>query len=88
MPPLYIQLTQLGWSSAIDQHLRYFANTGGRMPRTTLDALRARVPSAKPFLMYGLTGSLPFDLPAARGSGPPTGLHRQGDPERRDPGAA
>ena len=40
---------------AIDQHLRYFANTGGRMPRTTLDALRARVPSAKPFLMYGLT---------------------------------
>ncbi len=55
VPPLYIQLTQLEWSSAIDQHLRYFANTGGRMPRTTLDALRARVPSAKPFLMYGLT---------------------------------
>ena len=55
VPPLYIQLTQLEWPSAIDQHLRYFANTGGRMPRTTLDALRARVPSAKPFLMYGLT---------------------------------
>jgi acyl-CoA ligase (AMP-forming) (exosortase A-associated) len=55
VPPLYIQLTQLEWPSAINEHLRYFANTGGRMPRTTLDALRARVPSAKPFLMYGLT---------------------------------
>jgi acyl-CoA ligase (AMP-forming) (exosortase A-associated) len=55
VPPLYIQLTQLEWPAAIDTHLRYFANTGGRMPRETLDALRARVPHAKPFLMYGLT---------------------------------
>jgi acyl-CoA ligase (AMP-forming) (exosortase A-associated) len=55
VPPLYIQLTQLEWPAAIDQHLRYFANTGGRMPRATLDLLRAKVPSAKPFLMYGLT---------------------------------
>ena len=55
VPPLYIQLTQLDWPAEIDQHLRYFANTGGRMPRETLNALRARAPSAKPFLMYGLT---------------------------------
>ncbi len=55
VPPLYIQLTQLDWPAEIDQHLRYFANTGGRMPRETLNALRQRVPSAKPFLMYGLT---------------------------------
>lgn len=55
VPPLYIQLTQLEWPEAINEHLRYFANTGGRMPRETLDALRARVPKAKPFLMYGLT---------------------------------
>ncbi|MFT7724536.1 MAG: acyl-CoA ligase (AMP-forming), exosortase A system-associated [Roseateles sp.] len=55
VPPLYIQLTQLDWPAAIDQHLRYFANTGGRMPRATLDLLRAKAPSAKPFLMYGLT---------------------------------
>ena len=55
VPPLYIQLTQLDWPPQIRQHLRYFANTGGRMPRDTLDALRARVPEAKPFLMYGLT---------------------------------
>jgi acyl-CoA ligase (AMP-forming) (exosortase A-associated) len=55
VPPLYIQLTGLEWPSSIDSHLRYFANTGGRMPRETLNALRSRVPAARPFLMYGLT---------------------------------
>ncbi|WP_444718966.1 acyl-CoA ligase (AMP-forming), exosortase A system-associated [Paucibacter soli] len=55
VPPLYIQLAQLEWPAGIREHLRYFANTGGRMPRETLDALRQRVPHAKPFLMYGLT---------------------------------
>ena len=55
VPPLYIQLAQLEWPAAINDHLRYFANTGGRMPRETLNLLRQRVPKAKPFLMYGLT---------------------------------
>jgi len=55
VPPLYIQLTQVTWPESIDRHLRYFANTGGRMPLETLKALRARVPHARPFLMYGLT---------------------------------
>ncbi|CAN5397090.1 acyl-CoA ligase (AMP-forming), exosortase A system-associated [soil metagenome] len=55
VPPLYIQLTQLEWPAAIGDKLRYFANTGGRMPRETLDLLRQRVPRARPFLMYGLT---------------------------------
>jgi acyl-coenzyme A synthetase/AMP-(fatty) acid ligase len=56
VPPLYIQLTQAGeWPAGINEHLRYFANTGGRMPREVLDQLRARVPAAQPFLMYGLT---------------------------------
>ncbi len=55
VPPLYMQIAQLPWPEDIDSHLRYFASTGGRMPRVTLDALRHRVPSAKPFLMYGLT---------------------------------
>ena len=55
VPPLYIQLTQIDWPAEIGEHLRYFANTGGRMPRETLAALRVRVPKAKPFLMYGLT---------------------------------
>jgi acyl-CoA ligase (AMP-forming) (exosortase A-associated) len=55
VPPLYIQLSQLTWPAAINAHLRYFANTGGRMPRETLDQLRKHVPTTKPFLMYGLT---------------------------------
>ncbi len=55
VPPLYIQLSQLAWPVEIDSNLRYFANTGGRMPRDTLMLLRQKVPSAKPFLMYGLT---------------------------------
>lgn len=55
VPPLYIQLAQLEWPAAVRESLRYFANTGGRMPRETLGLLRQRVPQAKPFLMYGLT---------------------------------
>ncbi len=55
VPPLYIQLTQLDWPPAIAQNLRYFANTGGRMPRETLNLLRRKAPDAQPFLMYGLT---------------------------------
>ena len=55
VPPLYIQLAPLEWPASINQQLRYFANTGGRMPRDTLDLLRRRVPAAEPFLMYGLT---------------------------------
>jgi acyl-CoA synthetase (AMP-forming)/AMP-acid ligase II len=35
--------------------MRYFANTGGRMPRATLGKVRAIFPQAKPYLMYGLT---------------------------------
>ena len=55
VPPLYIQLTQLAWPESTTEHLRYFANTGGRMPRETLKALRRHLPKTKPYLMYGLT---------------------------------
>ena len=55
VPPLYIQLAQLDWPGTIGASLRYFANTGGRMPLETLSALRRRVPRTRPFLMYGLT---------------------------------
>ena len=55
VPPLYIQLTQLSWPDSIAEHLRYFANTGGKMPLETLKVLRARLPKSKPYLMYGLT---------------------------------
>ena len=55
VPPLYFQLARLDWPASIGEHLRYFANTGGRMPLETLKALRAKLPQARPYLMYGLT---------------------------------
>ncbi|MBI1395624.1 MAG: acyl-CoA ligase (AMP-forming), exosortase A system-associated [Betaproteobacteria bacterium] len=55
VPPLWFQLVQHPWPEAVAGTLRYIANTGGRMPRTTLDALRSRLPASKAFLMYGLT---------------------------------
>jgi acyl-CoA ligase (AMP-forming) (exosortase A-associated) len=55
VPPLWIQLAQLPWPASAIEHLRYIANTGGRMPRETLAQLRSRLPNTKPFLMYGLT---------------------------------
>lgn len=55
VPPLWIQLVEQEWPAETGRKLRYFANTGGRMPKTTLDRLRAVFPEALPFLMYGLT---------------------------------
>jgi acyl-CoA ligase (AMP-forming) (exosortase A-associated) len=55
VPPLWIQLADLPWPEGIDAHLRYITNSGGRMPRATLDKLRAALPRTRPFLMYGLT---------------------------------
>mgnify|MGYP003393511223 CR=1 FL=1 len=57
VPPLWNQLADVEWPEAARQSLRYFANTGGHMPRTTLARLRALLPRAEPFLMYGLTES-------------------------------
>lgn len=57
VPPLYIQLARLDWPIGSCLSLRYFANTGGRMPLDVLTVLRVRLPCAKPFLMYGLTES-------------------------------
>jgi len=55
VPPLWIQLTQVSWPNDAGASLRYFANTGGRMPLDTLKRLRSLLPQAEPFLMYGLT---------------------------------
>ncbi len=55
VPPLYVQLAELDWPPEVGGHFRYFASTGGRMPREVLSRLRAQIPSAVPYLMYGLT---------------------------------
>jgi acyl-CoA ligase (AMP-forming) (exosortase A-associated) len=56
VPPLWIQLAHLDWSKA-HTTLRYIANTGGRMPKATLDRLRSALPETLVYLMYGLTES-------------------------------
>ena len=55
VPPLWLQLAGLTWPETTSRRLRYWANTGGRMPRSTLDRLRGTFTGADPFLMYGLT---------------------------------
>ncbi|MEU3251194.1 acyl-CoA ligase (AMP-forming), exosortase A system-associated [Streptomyces sp. NPDC006997] len=55
VPPLWMQLAALEWPRDATRRLRYFANTGGRMPRATLQRLRGHFPHARPYLMYGLT---------------------------------
>ena len=53
VPPLWIQLAALDWPAACP--LRYLTNSGGAMPLPTVAALRAALPRAQLFLMYGLT---------------------------------
>jgi acyl-CoA ligase (AMP-forming) (exosortase A-associated) len=53
--PLWIQVAELEWPASVQEHLRYFTNTGGAMPRETLARLRAALPTTAPYLMYGLT---------------------------------
>ncbi len=55
VPPLWIQVSDLKWPQDGSIRLRYFANTGGRMPLEILTRLRAHFPGAEPYLMYGLT---------------------------------
>lgn len=53
VPPLWFQLCTLPWPQ--DCTLRYLTNSGGAMPKTTVASLRAALPKAELFLMYGLT---------------------------------
>ena len=55
MPPLWIQLAEQEWPEEATRSLRYFANTGGRMPRPRWTGCARSSRSAKPYLMYGLT---------------------------------
>jgi len=55
VPPLWIQLAELDWPNGVSAHLRYITNSGGHMPKPTLDTLRTKLPGTQAFLMYGLT---------------------------------
>ncbi|SNS81137.1 acyl-CoA ligase (AMP-forming), exosortase A-associated [Noviherbaspirillum humi] len=53
VPPLWGQLANLSWPETTS--LRYITNSGGAMPRPVLESLRAKLPEARIYLMYGLT---------------------------------
>lgn len=55
VPPLWLQVAGVQWPDKAALHIRYWANTGGRMPRAILDRLRGIFREADPYLMYGLT---------------------------------
>lgn len=55
VPPLWMQLAAAKWPQEARESLRFFTNSGGRMPRPLLERLRALLPNAAPYLMYGLT---------------------------------
>jgi acyl-CoA ligase (AMP-forming) (exosortase A-associated) len=55
VPPLWVQLAEHQWPEPAQKSLRYVTNSGGAMPRSTLQRLRASLPNTRPFLMYGLT---------------------------------
>jgi acyl-CoA ligase (AMP-forming) (exosortase A-associated) len=54
VPPLWVQLADVHWPNQA-RSLRYITNSGGTMPSTTLQKLRALMPRTQVFLMYGLT---------------------------------
>ena len=55
VPPLWLQIAEVSWPEEVAARVRYWANTGGRMPRTALDRLRGVFTNADSYLMYGLT---------------------------------
>ncbi len=54
VPPIWIQLAGVEWPKTA-RSLRYVTNSGGAMPRATLNRLRTLLPETRFFLMYGLT---------------------------------
>ena len=55
VPPLWVQLARLPWPEGVDGHLRYITNSGGAMPKATLNSLRQALPGTQVYLMYGFT---------------------------------
>lgn len=55
VPTLWQALADEIWPPELAQNLRYLTNSGGALPRSTLERLRERAPKARVFLMYGLT---------------------------------
>ena len=55
VPTMWAHLASVEWPREINAHLRYLTNSGGALHATLIRQLRARVPNARLFSMYGLT---------------------------------
>ncbi len=53
VPSLWSQLSNLAWPE--NNQIRYITNSGGAMPKATLNKLTKQIPNSEIFLMYGLT---------------------------------
>ncbi len=62
VPPLWMQIADQKWPTEVGDRLRYFANTGGRMPKTTLDKLRHNFPSGQALPHVRTHRGVPVDL--------------------------
>lgn len=67
VPPIWKALAKLDWGNLQGQSLRFFTNSGGKLPKQSLNILKSHFPNADAYLMYGLTESfrstfLPPDL--------------------------
>ena len=88
VPPLWIQIAEQNWPDEARATLRYFANTGGRMPQADPGPAAGAVPVGEAVPHVRTDRGVPLDLSRSGGGRPPARLDRQGDPERRDPGGA
>lgn len=55
VPPLWVQLDEVPWPDEAIAPLRRLTNSGGRLPVSLVQRMRARFPMAELYLMYGLT---------------------------------
>jgi len=55
VPTLWRALTKIKWEKTEGNNLRFFTNSGGKLPTDTLHKLLNIFPNAEPYLMYGLT---------------------------------
>jgi acyl-CoA ligase (AMP-forming) (exosortase A-associated) len=55
VPMMWVHLAEQDWPKGVGESLRYITNSGGALPLATLMKLRAKLPRARIFCMYGLT---------------------------------
>ncbi|MBB4612537.1 acyl-CoA ligase (AMP-forming), exosortase A system-associated [Novosphingobium taihuense] len=55
VPPLWLQLVELGWPEDVAASLRRLTNSGGALTPSLVRALRTKFPAADLYPMYGLT---------------------------------